>query len=441
MSNEQLLYDIYALIEETADPEDGRPWKVAPDVTGRKKGATVFITTPGGQTFRSQIPSARITDQTIQVLNQQLARNHFDIAAARAARTDRMRRAQQESAAVQAKAERARNEALAANRPVPDQAPRRPKKIYPNLSVQSIDVGDLYALELLEAVGDGSSQKRPLSPDNVQRFIDIIRDGLWIPDVICIDWFGYVINGRHRLAAIIEAGITVPCIILWGCDPRMFAVFDTPKVRSGGDTLYAKGLAGADGVNQNRMAAALRMLHGYKRPRLLVVDEEATFKTWSRKRVENTELLALVGLYPGIYTALESAKVLCASGRKDGQAVFMPAPSVTFCYLARERWPECGPALDEFMIAVTLGLKVGPGDPRKGLYNLMVAASASKNTRIPAVKQLALLCKQWNWWLTGRKMKQGVQWRPADEGMPVCVTGEEVTIDLDAVLATAGHDD
>lgn len=431
---ERSLYEIFTLIEETVDPRDGRPWKVEPGITGRQRGAVVHITTPDGETFRSQIPSVRVTEQTLKTLTQQLARYGFDIAAARSAQIDRAKRAQAELAAAQAKRERDRNLALAAGRPEPEAAPRKPKKKYPTLEVSLADVDAFYAMAMLEETGDGSNQKRLLTPDNVQRFVKIIEAGLWIPDVMCVDWYGYVINGRHRLQAIFETEATVPCIILWGCDPRMFTVFDTPKVRTAGDTLYAKGLAGAEGINANHMGSALRMVHSCKQIRGLELTEIPP--NWSRRRVENTEILMLVDLYPGIYKAMESAKVLHATGRKLGVARFSPSPAITFCYLAHERWPECEDALDQFMVGATLGLNMGASDPRKALYNLMLNAMASKTTKIPPIMQLALLIKQWNWWLTGRKNKQGAQWRASD-GLPVPITGEEVTLDLDAVLAKA----
>lgn len=46
-----------------------------------------------------------------------------------------------------------------------------------------------------------------------------------------------LINGQHRLFAIVESGVTIPMTVWWGCEPEEFEVIDTGRQRTFGDVL------------------------------------------------------------------------------------------------------------------------------------------------------------------------------------------------------------
>lgn len=60
-------------------------------------------------------------------------------------------------------------------------------------------------------------------------------------DTIKISKEGNVIDGQHRLSAIVRSGKTVSCAIARNVDSEVFEVLDTGKIRSGGDVLYMAG--------------------------------------------------------------------------------------------------------------------------------------------------------------------------------------------------------
>jgi|GEM_PF-2565914 len=76
--------------------------------------------------------------------------------------------------------------------------------------------------------------QRNLRPTRVDQFCGILRRGLWIEsgEPIIIDWFGNLINGQHRLAAIVKTGITAKIDITYGVPPKAFDVIDTGAVRA-----------------------------------------------------------------------------------------------------------------------------------------------------------------------------------------------------------------
>lgn len=406
--------------EETGTVPTEGFWRVEPPVDQRSRGAVVLVYNPRGQHHRHSIPKRGCTAQTVDILRTGVRSYGFDFDAARKELADRARtRRRKEEEAAQER-ERELQDKLKASRPAVA-APKKKRKKYPKQEIVECDVHKTYAQALLDDRGDGSLTPRPLTPSNVTRFERIILEELWLPDFWHVDWFGFLINGRHRAHAVVNMDTTVPVNIIFGCDPRLYASFDTPKARTGGDSLHMLDLV-PPGVSRDRMSAALKMLDNYKTPGL-------PLSAWGRTRVENEQLISLVGKYPHIYDAMEMAKAF-HTGSKVGRVTYQPAPAIVFCALVKERWPDCGAMLDEFMIGVTLGVNVDEHDPRKALYNFMPKKQPgirAADYKVGGIRQLALLLKMWNYFCMGRTTKVAT-WREGEQ-MPVAVTGAEVTLD------------
>lgn len=103
-----------------------------------------------------------------------------------------------------------------------------------------------------------NAKNRPLDSRRVTRFADIIRRGEWklTHQGIALSPEGEVLDGQHRLAAIVESGITVEIPVSQGSFD--FDVIDTGKNRTAGDVLSIAGF-----LNTNQLAAALRMISIY----------------------------------------------------------------------------------------------------------------------------------------------------------------------------------
>jgi len=96
------------------------------------------------------------------------------------------------------------------------------------------------AAELLEH----NSYNRPLSQPHVERIARQIRDGKWKfnGDTIKISTNGDVLDGQHRLWAVLEAKKAIETVIVYGIERDAFATIDTiRKHRSMGDTVALNG--------------------------------------------------------------------------------------------------------------------------------------------------------------------------------------------------------
>jgi hypothetical protein len=108
--------------------------------------------------------------------------------------------------------------------------------------------------------------QRSVSTKRVEKLSHAILGGQWqlTHQPIALDAEGRVLDGQHRLNAIVEAGlvdpeVSVDALIAWEADPATFGVIDTGAVRTTGDTLRIAGYTDA-----NHVAATVRCLMTYR---------------------------------------------------------------------------------------------------------------------------------------------------------------------------------
>lgn len=80
---------------------------------------------------------------------------------------------------------------------------------------------------------------RPISKAFVHSYADTMKRGKWLLNGMCIifDNEGHLIDGSHRLHAVIEAGIPVRFDVIRGVDPQSFTTYDCGRHRTVGQLL------------------------------------------------------------------------------------------------------------------------------------------------------------------------------------------------------------
>lgn len=150
------------------------------------------------------------------------------------------------------------------------------------------------ATELL----DHNRLNRPLRDSHVQRIASQIASGKWKfnGDTIKVADTGDVLDGQHRLWAVIEAKKTVETIIVHGIERDAFSTIDTLRqVRSGSDVVALHGAA----HYRNYIASALTWLIRFQRGAEKFKDPA--------NRVENSDIEAAFVAHPEIVRAVEAA--------------------------------------------------------------------------------------------------------------------------------------
>lgn len=103
---------------------------------------------------------------------------------------------------------------------------------------------------------------RKLTRSNVLFLSKQMKEGKWLFDgqPIRFDEFGRLLDGQHRLNAVIDSDTTQEFLIVSGVPSEAFVVMDTGKNRSGGDALSILGISYA-----NYISATARLVIKHKK--------------------------------------------------------------------------------------------------------------------------------------------------------------------------------
>lgn len=95
-----------------------------------------------------------------------------------------------------------------------------------------------------------NEKNRRVDDNTVALYAAEMSKGNWktTSQSISIDWNGNLINGQHRLKAIIKSGVTVTMSVTRNEDPDNFKTMDTLKVRSTGTMFDIAGIANATNI-------------------------------------------------------------------------------------------------------------------------------------------------------------------------------------------------
>lgn len=113
-----------------------------------------------------------------------------------------------------------------------------------------------YAKQLLEQ----NPTNRPISEKTVQRYANDMKAGRWLNNgqSIVVAENGELLDGQHRLHAIIVAQTPISALVVRNVPRNTFATMDSGKPRSLADVLAIEGYDHA-----NTLAAAARLVYNY----------------------------------------------------------------------------------------------------------------------------------------------------------------------------------
>ncbi len=108
-------------------------------------------------------------------------------------------------------------------------------------------------------------KNRPVSQQRVRKYMAAMVAGKWLlnGEAIKISIDGRLIDGQHRLKAIIQANRTVRMMVVRGLSNDVIPTLDTGKVRTAGDVLAISG--GVSSTEARVLAGAVRTLILYEK--------------------------------------------------------------------------------------------------------------------------------------------------------------------------------
>ena len=247
---------------------------------------------------------------------------------------------------------------------------------------------------------------RPLSERQVARHASDMVQGFWqqTGEPIKIDVEGRLIDGQHRLNAVVKSGVAIEFVVVTGLSFRAQDTMDSGRKRSLSDQLAMR-----DYKNTNQLAAAIVLLMAWEqtgRP------QRAAFKP------SNLEALRWFEHHQD----LESSMSAIDTARKT---LRYPGSLATAMHY---RMSMISPASADFFWKV-----LGDGRSVSGTSSIltlrerMIKAAIKKEgsaQRMSDVYRAALTIRTWNAWIEGRELSR-VLWRPEiGEEFPLLVHPE-----------------
>jgi hypothetical protein len=228
-----------------------------------------------------------------------------------------------------------------------------------------------------------NTHNRNIRPTGVAALVRDMRAGRYLltGQGITFDRNGVLIDGQHRLNAIIEADVTVPLVVLRGADPDAQMAIDVNKKRT-----YPDHLALAGRTNATTRAAILRRAMLWERG--IFVNQGGAFTP------TYAELDAFESTRPLINSAVEFAMHL----RRE---LGMP-PSIGGVAFYVFAGIDYDAAVD-FLGRVADGENISRTHPAYAFRSRFTKEQA-QGGRIPESELLALLIRAWNAYRTGSEL-------------------------------------
>jgi len=220
---------------------------------------------------------------------------------------------------------------------------------------------------------------RSVSRRWVSALADQMTAGEWSEtgETIKIDEDGHVIDGEHRLRAVIQSGTTIKTLVAYGVQASARSKMDTGYKRSGHHALHLLGVKNAAAVS-----AALRALVCMQRGDMVLATATPSY-----------QLIDALHQTPGIHDALRFFGRL--SKASASSKMRFHGLCVALYYLMSQEDADDAQA---FWVAYANGIGLeGYSDPRFALRD-KVAHMEGDASREARSKFLLLCIKAWNLW-------------------------------------------
>jgi hypothetical protein len=227
-----------------------------------------------------------------------------------------------------------------------------------------------------------NSRNRNLRRARVETFAQVLARGEWMlnGETIKIAQDGTLLDGQHRLEAVVTAGVSMRTVVVRGLPIEAQDTVDTGRKRRLADLLAIEGYTDSHGL-----AAAVNMLHRYRSGQRLDPSR--------RGAPTPQQALALIEESPGLQESVRTARKL--TNEIGGPLGVFGALHSIF----RGIDPK---ATDEFFARLEDGLELKKGDPVWHLRRSIVHTRRDRHYTQTPYYMAAIIIKAFNYRRAGR---------------------------------------
>jgi hypothetical protein len=228
---------------------------------------------------------------------------------------------------------------------------------------------------------EGNTNNRPLSKSVIMRYANDMKNNSWKMngETIKISLDGRVIDGQHRLCAVVHSGVTIISMVTYDLDFDVFDTIDCGKKRTAGHVFAIKGEK-----NYTHLASASRVYARYEANELEKPDNRLTNIDVENTLEKNPDIRISVEMAASLYTKI------------------IPISIAAACHYIFSRIDKND--ADIFIEKLLTGAGININDSVYLLRSRLIENSASK-AKLPSVYIIALVFKAWNYFREGKPVK------------------------------------
>ena len=229
-----------------------------------------------------------------------------------------------------------------------------------------------------------NDKNRPMSRGNVRKLTSEIKAGNWQFDgsPIRFDKDGRLIDGQHRLTALIKTNFSTPMLVIYGLQSESFKVIDTGKNRSGSDVLAIDNIP-----NSTYVSSTLNFLSNYY---------DNKYKSSTKRILTNTKKIEF-------YKTLDNLDSSVEFGLKHKSNKILNIKFIIgFHYLFSNIDIDAG---EEFLSKLDSGIGLTEDHPVLVLRNKLMKSIINKNYTMNEKEIVSSVIYAWNKFRAGENLK------------------------------------
>jgi len=158
-------------------------------------------------------------------------------------------------------------------------------------------------------------KNRSISQSRVSGYANDMKEGRWLfnPNPVSFDVTGELIDGQHRLLAVIESGCEIDMLILYGAPEASKAIIDFNRPRSASDILKIEGYADANNISA--LAKKIIAVENGKKAEISTHRDGGGLKSGQYENATKTEVVDYVKEnYKALYDLNRTASIIYKKG-------------------------------------------------------------------------------------------------------------------------------
>ncbi len=229
---------------------------------------------------------------------------------------------------------------------------------------------------------------RSVNKRHIKFLADQMKNNQWLFDAqpIRLTNSGSLLDGQHRLNAIIESGVSQEFLIVSGISSDAFKVMDTGKNRSSGDVLTINGVS-----NASLCAATCKLVMSLADGNTMEV----------KVRTSGSSNTAVLEFYESDAAAFDDVVTKAATLYKGFNRVLETSVISALYYLMSKRNVE---KAELFWNKLCYGIGLEKDSPIRLLRDRLIKDKVS-HTKMKRSYKLAIIIKTWNHYRKGNTIK------------------------------------